>query len=93
MIQDNTDPGELVRASNINRKKLYDYTRNAVFYATTLPKDIEFKKLSNGEHDIALFDFTSLKNASNASKIIERRKRKVVLALVGDSLIEVSVST
>ena len=48
-------------------------------------------ELSNGEPDIALFDFTSLKKAENASRIIERRKKKLVLALVGDSLIEVSV--
>ena len=52
---------------------------------------VQFKKLSNGEPDVALFDFTSLKNASNASKIIERRGKKLVLALVGDSLIEVRI--
>ena len=84
------DPSQLVRSTNINKNKLVEYTCNAVYYATTLPK-VEFKKLSNGEPDIALFDFTSLKKAENASRIIERRKKKLVLALVGDSLIEVSV--
>ena len=75
---------------NIDKTKLVDFTLSAVNFATDhqLPP-LEFKKLSNGDSDIALFDFTSIKKAANASRIIERKKQKLAMALVGDSLIEV----
>lgn len=93
-FQDFADPKELLMPSNTDKERLIQFTRSAVNYATDheLPEDLEFKQLSNGNPDIALFDFTSIKKASNASRIIERRKRKLLLALVGDSLIEVSNS-
>ena len=70
-----------------------EFARSAVDFATDhqLPEDLEYNKLSNGEPDIALFDFTSLKKASNACRIMERNKKKLLLTLVGDSLVEVSL--
>lgn len=81
----------MITSSNIDNERLRDFACSAVHFATDhqLPEDLEYKLLSNGQPDIALFDFTSLKKASNASRIIERRKKKLLLTLVGDSLIEV----
>ena len=89
-FQDSSDPKDLLSKSNIDKTKLVDFTLSAVNFATDhqLPP-LEFKKLSNGDSDIALFDFTSIKKAANASRIIERKKQKLAMALVGDSLIEV----
>ena len=42
-----------------------------------------------GEDDVALFDFTSLFASENAARIVERKGRKVLLCVAGDSLNEV----
>ena len=42
-----------------------------------------------GEHDVTLFDFTSLFAAENASRIIERNGQTLLLLIAGDSLLEV----
>ena len=38
---------------------------------------------------MALFDFTSLFASDNAARIVERKDRKVLLCVAGDSLNEV----
>ena len=42
-----------------------------------------------GEDDVALFDFTSLFASENAARIVERKGKRVLLCVAGDSLIEV----
>ena len=42
-----------------------------------------------GEDDVALFDFTSLFASENAARIVERKGRRVLLCVAGDSLNEV----
>jgi hypothetical protein len=37
-----------------------------------------------------MFDFTSLFHAVNASRIVERNGKQILMALVGDSLLEVN---
>ena len=61
-------------------------------YATDykLPSNLKLKTNENGTPDIAVFDFTSLKKSANASRIMERKGKRLLLALVGDSLLEVS---
>lgn len=44
-----------------------------------------------GEDDVALFDFTSLFASENAARIVERKGRKVLLCVAGDSLNEVCI--
>ena len=75
---------------NIDQSKLLEYVTDVVKYATegTL-KNLELKLLSNNQPDIAAFDFTSIKKAEHASRIIERKGSKLLVALVGDSLLEV----
>ena len=50
---------------------------------------LEFKLDVHGKEDVALFDFTSLFAAENAARIVERQGKKVLMCIVGDSLIEV----
>lgn len=38
---------------------------------------------------MALFDFTSLFAAENAARIIERKGKRILLCVAGDTLIEV----
>ena len=44
-----------------------------------------------GEDDVALFDFTSLFASENAARIVERKSRRILLCVAGDSLNEVCV--
>lgn len=66
---------------------------DVVKYATegTL-KNLELKVLRNNQLDIAAFDFTSIKKAEHAARIIERNGSKLLVALVGDSLLEVRLN-
>lgn len=50
---------------------------------------MELKKVKNNQPDIAAFDFTSIKKAEHAARIIERKGSKLLVGLVGDSLLEV----
>ena len=61
-----------------------------VKYATkgTL-KNLELKIVGNNQPDIAAFDFTSIRKAEHAARIIERKGSKLLVGLVGDSLLEV----
>ena len=38
-----------------------------------------------------MFDFTSMHAAENASRIVERKGRRLLMCIVGDTLIEVCV--
>ncbi len=40
-----------------------------------------------------MFDFTSLFQAENASRFLERKGKRLLMALIGDSLLEVSIKT
>ena len=50
---------------------------------------MEFEKNHRGENDVALFDFTSLFASENAARIIERKGKRILLCVAGDSLLEV----
>ncbi len=39
-----------------------------------------------------MFDFTSLFQAENASRFLERKGKRLLMALIGDSLLEVSLN-
>lgn len=51
--------------------------------------DLPFERNHRGENDVALFDFTSLFASENAARIVERKGKKLLLCVVGDSLVEV----
>ena len=92
--QDLSPPVKLLAPSNIDQSKLLEYVTDVVQYATkgTLKK-LELKIVGNNQPDIAAFDFTSIKKAEHAARIIERKGSKLLVGLVGDSLLEVSIKT
>ena len=91
VIQDYSDPAQLLSKGNIDKKALEQYARESTNYATEGQlKDLPFEKNHRGENDVALFDFTSLFKSENAARIIERKGKCILLCLAGDSLLEVS---
>ena len=44
-----------------------------------------------GEKDVALFDFTTMHESENASRIIERKGKKLLLCVAGDTLLQVCI--
>ncbi|KAJ7378054.1 hypothetical protein OS493_024716 [Desmophyllum pertusum] len=87
--QDFGPPAKLLAPSNIDHSKLLEYVTDVVKYATkgTLIS-LELKIVGNNQPDIAAFDFTSIKKAEHAARIIERKGSKLLVGLVGDSLLE-----
>jgi hypothetical protein len=75
----------------VNHERLIEYALDAVKFGTEgMLTDVEFVKNDRGKSDIDVFDFTSLKKAEHAARIVERKGHRLLLGLVGDSLIEVS---
>ena len=69
---------------------LEDYVVETVTYATEGGLgEVEFEKNHRGENDVALFDFTSMYAAENASRIIERKGKRILLCIAGDALLQV----
>ena len=66
------------------------YAREAADVSTNhmLP-DLDFAHNHYGQPDVAMFDFTSMFAAEHASRVIERSGYKLLVSLVGDSLLEV----
>lgn len=91
-LQDFGPSAKLLSPSNIDHSKLLEYVTDVVKYATkgTL-RNLELKIVGNNQPDIAAFDFTSIKKAEHAARIIERKGSKLLVGLVGDSLLEVSL--
>lgn len=75
---------------NTNKKQLLDYIKDASDYCTDyqLP-DMDFALNHHGEPDVALFDFTSMFQASNSCYVKEKHGKQLLLGLVGDGLLEV----
>lgn len=77
---------------NVNFDKLCEYAKEAAYVSTNKQlKRLDFAKNHYGQPDVAMFDFTSLFQAENASRIVERKGCKLMMALVGDSLLEVNI--
>nr|CAH7736801.1 unnamed protein product [Callosobruchus chinensis] len=87
--QDLADTEKLLAPDNVDRDALEQYAIEAANFSTNyqLP-DLEFAVNHYGQPDIAMFDFTSMYAAENASKVLERNGHKLLMILVGDSLLE-----
>ena len=80
----------MLSAANVDRKALEEYAVEASTFATRGSLgELTFAVNHLGEHDVALFDFTSLFAAENASRIIEKKGKRLLLLIAGDSLLEV----
>lgn len=87
--QDLADTEKLLAPENVNRDALQNYAREAADFSTNyqLPH-LEFAVNHYGQPDVAMFDFTSMYAAEYASKVIERNGSRLLMILVGDSLLE-----
>ncbi|XP_076263939.1 molecule interacting with CasL isoform X1 [Rhynchophorus ferrugineus] len=87
--QDLADTEKLLAPDNVNRDKLYEYAREAAEFSTNYQMtDLEFAVNHYGQPDVAMFDFTSMYAAEYASKVVERNGSRLLMILVGDSLLE-----
>lgn len=74
----------------MDRKALMTYSKDATQFCTKGKLCVdEFVINDNGVEDVDVFDFTSLYAATHASRIVERRGKRLLMCLVGDSLYEV----
>lgn len=89
--QDRADTERLLSADNIDQEALLSYAREAADFGTDyqLPS-LDYAINHYGHPDVAMFDFTCMYASENAALIREKRGHQLVVALVGDSLLEVS---
>uniref|UniRef100_A0A3B4A061 Molecule interacting with CasL protein 1 n=1 Tax=Periophthalmus magnuspinnatus TaxID=409849 RepID=A0A3B4A061_9GOBI len=87
--QDCADAEDLLARSNVDYDALCQYAHDAADFSTggKLP-DLEFAQNHQGKKDVAMFDFTCMHRAENASMVRERKGKKLLIALVGDCLME-----
>ena len=84
------ETSRLLARDNINFDALCEYARDAAHAAINKKLDksqLIFTKNDSGSNDVSMFDFTSLYQAVNSSRIVEKRGHKLFLSLVGDSLV------
>ncbi|XP_022779820.1 F-actin-methionine sulfoxide oxidase MICAL2-like isoform X4 [Stylophora pistillata] len=87
--RDFQDAYDLLQTSNVNHDKLLTYAREAANFSTSyqLPQ-LDFAKNHYLKEDVAMFDFTSLYHSEHAAKIYERKGKRLLALVVGDSLLE-----
>ncbi|XP_072930923.1 F-actin-monooxygenase Mical isoform X3 [Epargyreus clarus] len=89
LLNDYAEVSRLLSVENVDRAALMRYAQEAARFSTDgrLPLR-DFALNHYGEPDVALFDFTSMYAAENASMVYERHGRRLLCQLVGDSLLE-----
>lgn len=89
-LQDRSDAQQLLAPANVDDNALYSYAKEAAHFSTGGNlSDLEFAKTPSGKPDVAMFDFTCMHRAENASLVRERRNKRLLIGLVGDCLVEV----
>lgn len=91
LVQDYADTEMLLSRANVDQKALLSYATEAADFSTNhqLPK-LDFAINHYGQPDVAMFDFTCMYASENAALVRQRNGHKLLVALVGDSLLEVS---
>ncbi|XP_048042189.1 F-actin-monooxygenase mical2b isoform X9 [Megalobrama amblycephala] len=89
IVHDYIDTEALLNSENVNQEALLTYAREAADYAThyQLPT-LDYAMNHCSQPDVAMFDFTSMYASENAALVRERFGHSVLVALVGDSLLE-----
>ncbi|XP_055505307.1 F-actin-monooxygenase MICAL2-like isoform X1 [Leucoraja erinacea] len=89
IVNDYVDTEMLLSGENVNQEALLSYAREAADFATNyqLPA-LDFAVNHNDQPDVAMFDFTCMYASENASLVRERWGHRLLVALVGDSLLE-----
>ncbi|XP_044752640.1 F-actin-monooxygenase Mical isoform X6 [Coccinella septempunctata] len=89
ILQDLAETERLLAPDNVNREALLNYAKEAADFSTNYQmSNMEFAVNHYGQPDVAMFDFTSMYAAENASKVLERNGYQLLMILVGDSLLE-----
>ncbi|KAL0125064.1 hypothetical protein PUN28_004309 [Cardiocondyla obscurior] len=89
ILRDHADTAKLLAKENVDREALMLYAREAAEFSTEYQMmDMEFAVNHYGQPDVAMFDFTSMYAAENASRVMERHGHRLLMILVGDSLLE-----
>ncbi|XP_061677729.1 F-actin-monooxygenase mical2b isoform X5 [Syngnathoides biaculeatus] len=86
---DYVETERLLRTDNVNQEALLSYAREAADFGTNyqLPS-LDYAINHYGQPDVAMFDFTSMYASENAALIREKHGHQLLVALVGDSLLE-----
>ncbi|XP_073785959.1 protein-methionine sulfoxide oxidase mical3a isoform X23 [Danio rerio] len=89
ILHDYADTEMLLSRANVDQKALLSYAREAADFSTNhqLPK-LDFAINHYGQPDVAMFDFTCMYASENAALVRQRNGHKLLVALVGDSLLE-----
>uniref|UniRef100_A0A4W3ICD1 F-actin monooxygenase n=1 Tax=Callorhinchus milii TaxID=7868 RepID=A0A4W3ICD1_CALMI len=89
ILQDYPDTDRLLSRNNVDQDALLNYAREAADFSTNqqLPR-LDFAINHYGQPDVAMFDFTCMYASENASLIREESGQRLLVTLVGDSLLE-----
>uniref|UniRef100_A0A8C1AJ29 F-actin monooxygenase n=1 Tax=Cyprinus carpio carpio TaxID=630221 RepID=A0A8C1AJ29_CYPCA len=89
ILHDYADTEMLLSRANVDQKALLSYAIEAADFSTNhqLPK-LDFAINHYGQPDVAMFDFTCMYASENAALVRQRNAHKLLVALVGDSLLE-----
>ncbi|XP_028263323.1 F-actin-monooxygenase mical2b isoform X2 [Parambassis ranga] len=89
ILNDYIETERLLSADNVNQEALLSYAREAADFGTNyqLPS-LDYAINHYGQPDVAMFDFTSMYASENAALIREKHGHQLLVALVGDSLLE-----
>ncbi|XP_035662716.1 F-actin-monooxygenase MICAL3-like isoform X8 [Branchiostoma floridae] len=89
ILHDYDETEMLLSRENVNQEALMAYAREAADFSTNhqLPR-LDYAFNHYGQPDVAMFDFTSMYAAENASRIVEKHGHRLLQCLVGDSLLE-----
>uniref|UniRef100_K7G4V9 F-actin monooxygenase n=1 Tax=Pelodiscus sinensis TaxID=13735 RepID=K7G4V9_PELSI len=89
ILHDFADTELLLSRENVDQEALLNYAREAADFSTNqqLPS-LNFAINHYGQPDVAMFDFTCMYASENAAMVREQNGHQLLVALVGDSLLE-----
>ncbi|XP_071271539.1 protein-methionine sulfoxide oxidase mical3a-like isoform X7 [Salvelinus alpinus] len=89
ILHDYADTEMLLSRANVDQEALLSYAREAADFSTNhqLPT-LDFAINHYGQPDVAMFDFTCMYASENAALVRQRNGRRLLVSLVGDSLLE-----
>ncbi|CAJ1057202.1 protein-methionine sulfoxide oxidase mical3a isoform X10 [Xyrichtys novacula] len=89
ILHDYADTELLLSRANVDQAALLSYAREAADFSTNhqLPT-LDFAINHYGQPDVAMFDFTCMYASENAAMVRQRNGHELLVALVGDSLLE-----
>ncbi|XP_056273751.1 protein-methionine sulfoxide oxidase mical3a isoform X19 [Pseudoliparis swirei] len=89
ILHDYADTELLLSRANVDQAALLSYACEAADFSTNhqLPT-LDFAINHYGQPDVAMFDFTCMYASENAAMLRQRHGHKLLVALVGDSLLE-----